>query len=282
VAVAEIRQRKGGDLDLPAWATNPLSKAQFDLADAWVNADWTTRRRLLTEPPPGLDREDIRTLAAVSCDRPALRQWLAILDAIDRDGTDTVLADIDAAARTASVLRDWISAPTWNASQAFLQAHPELREPATLAVLEQWSDQNDTARQHLAILRLIAQVPAGDVFDAILDSTDARDLLFRVARLGDSTLIAETWIAAPSLASHSFAAPLTIALRRALAETAGNTTHNEATDEIRQAALTAATAATERELRETRTLLRGLSRTRDDRVEMLNLIAAAFSAEERS
>jgi hypothetical protein len=283
-AIAEARQairaalREFGpaaDGDLPSWATTEFTDALIDQATAWMAADWTARRRLLTPPAGDGDRDPLRALAAVYCDQVALHEWVSILDAIDRDGIDVVLAELDTADTIARNLQEWISTPTWNASQTHLAAHPELRDPATLATLEQWSGAN--ARRHLAILRLVAHLPAGDVFDAALDPTDARDLLFATARLGDGDLVAEAWFAADALAGHPFAGPLAVALHRALT----NALTDDSTDDsytIQQAAADAHGAATEQEKRDTHALLRTLARIRDDRAEPLARIAGAFRA----
>ena len=157
----------------------------------------------------------LRTLVALYCDRPALQEWVDVLADIDARGQHAVFADMNAATTAADLVRGWFTTPSWNASQAFLLAHPELREPDSLTVVEQWSG-DQTVRQHLAILHLVEHLPVGAVFDAVLDPTDARDLLLDTARTGDPQLVAEVWFAAPHLANHTFAGPLAVALYRAL------------------------------------------------------------------
>jgi hypothetical protein len=212
----------------------------------------------------------LRVLSTVYCDLPELQHWLDVFDAIDARGRDVVFAEMDAVQATVSLLQGWISAPSWNASQAFLAGHPALRGPEALVTLENWSG-DDLARQHLAILRLTEHVPAGDVFDAILDPTDAHQLLLRVARTGSAELITEAWYATPHLAADPLAATLTAALVQALSNQA------DYPDDIDQALRAAAEAASTSERCDTLTLLRTLATTRDDRAEQLHRIAAAIA-----
>jgi hypothetical protein len=245
----------------------------INLANDWIAANWPQRQQILTAPDMPTDRDLPGVLAAVYCDRPELQQWLDIIDDIDdidARGRDIVFAEMDATQATVSLLQGWISTPSWNASQAFLARHPALRAPETLAALESWSV-DDVIRQHLAILRLTEHVRAGEVFDAILDPTDARQLLLRVARTGSAELIAEAWYATPHVAADPFAATLAVALVQALSDEAGYP------DEINQALPAATATASTSERRDTLTLLRALATTRDDRAEQLHRIAAAIA-----
>jgi hypothetical protein len=107
------------------------------------------------------------------------------------------------------------------------------------------------------------------VFDAILDPTDAHQLLLRVARTGSAALIAEAWYATPHIAADSFTAALAVALIQALSDEA------DYPDEIDKALRAAAASISKR--RDTLTLLRTLATTRDDRGEQLHRIAAAIT-----
>jgi hypothetical protein len=66
------------------------------------------------------------------------------------------------------------------------------------------------ARPYLAILRLTEHVPVSDVFDAIIDPTDAHQLLLRVARTGSAELVTEAWYATPHIAAAPFASPIAL------------------------------------------------------------------------
>jgi hypothetical protein len=259
----------------PSWATTPIPEPVINLADGWITADWSLRRLILNGPDMLIDRAMLRVLSVVNCDRPELREWLDIANDIDARSRDVVLAEMDTAYAAMSLLRDWISSPSWNASQAFLTGHPTLRGPGAVAALQTWSG-DEVARQHLAILRLTEHVPTGDVFDAILDPTDAHQLLLRVARTGSAELIVETWYATPHIAADPFAAALTVALVQALS----NNTDNTDLDHVLR---TAAAAASTSERRDTLTLLRTLATTRDDRAEQLHRLATALTpTDERS
>lgn len=257
-------------MPFPSWATTPISEAVINLANGWIAADWSQRQQILTRLDMPTDGDMLRVLSAVYCDHPELQQLLEVVDDIHDRGRDAVFAEMDAAHATVSLLQDWISTPSWNASQAFLTGHPALRGPEAAAALERWSG-DDVARQHLAILRLTEHVPAGDVFDAILDPTDARQLLLRVARSGSAELFAEAWYATPHLAADPFAATLAAALVQILSDEA------DYPDDLDHALRAAAEAASASERRDTLTLLRTLASTRDDRAQQLHRIAAAIT-----
>jgi hypothetical protein len=233
-------------------------------------ADWSQRQQILTGPDMPTDRDVLCVLSAVYCDYPDLQQWVDVVKDIDARGRDVVFAEMDADQATVSLLGDWMSTPSWNASQAFLAAHPALRAPEALVTLEEWNG-DELARQHLAILRLTEHVPAGEVFDAILDPTDARQLLLRVARTGSAELIAAALYATPHIAADPFARTLAAALVQALSDEA------DYPDDIDQALLAAVATASTSERRDTLTLLRTLITTRDDRTEPLHRIAAAIT-----
>ncbi|MBV9312164.1 MAG: hypothetical protein JO100_00200 [Pseudonocardia sp.] len=257
--------------DLPIWATLALSDELVDLADSWMSGEWPERRRILTDQRHLVDRCALRALATVYCDRPALREWLDLLDAIDQDGPETVISAMDSTHATMKLVSEWISTPSWNASQAFLTQYAELCRPEVHAALERLSG-DPTARQHLAILRLVTHMPAGAVFDAILDPTDARELLFTVARRGSAEEITEVWFATPRLGKDPFAGPLATALIYVLGDDPDGHL-----DDIDEAAGAAVEAASTRDRRDVLALLSSLARTRNDRAGTLTRIEAAFT-----
>jgi hypothetical protein len=249
----------------------PLPTELIDLANAWIAGDWPERRKILTDQDQPVDAVTLSALATVYCDRPGLRQWLDLRCAIDADGEDAVLPALDTGHATINLVREWITTSSWNASQAFLHAHAELRRPDVHAALERLGD-DEVARQHLAVLRLGERVPAGAVFDAIIDPGDARELLLTIARRGNAQDIAEVWFAAPPIATDSLTGPLAVALFLALSDDVD--TH---LNEIDQATGAAAAAASTRDRRDVLTLVAALSRTRDDRAGVIDRISSAFT-----
>jgi hypothetical protein len=146
---------------------------------------------------------------------------------------------------TVSLLQGWISTPSWNTSQAFLAGHPALHGPEAVLALEKWSG-DAVARPYLAILRLTEHVPAGDVFDVIIDPTDAHQLLLRVAhrqRTRHRSLVRNSTHCCRPVRHN-----LTAALIQALRDQA------DYPDEIDQALRTLAEAASTSERRDTLTL----------------------------
>ncbi len=262
--------------EFPPWATTPIPDSLIDVANEWISAQtWAQRRQILTGPAANVDRSAVAALTALHCDNLTLQELAATLADLDIRGPELVfaeLADVDAAM---SLLREWIDTPTWNASQRFLAEHPQLAsEPQITAALEQLGG-DSVVRQHLAILRLVAHLPASDIYDAILDPTDARDLLLRAARSADAGLLTELWFAVPHLTEHPFAGPLTVALISAL--TGSETETGDTLNRIEETAATAVEQASAAERRDTRALLRILASNRDDRIRLLGPIIRAFA-----
>jgi hypothetical protein len=109
-----------------------------------------------------------------------------------------------AAERHQDLLSGWLDTPTWTVSRRYLRDHPDLladtRTEATLAA----GAGDDVIRQHLAIVRLATTMSLDEVYDAVLDTTDATDTALAALDAGDLDRLVELWYAAPALGKVPF------------------------------------------------------------------------------
>jgi hypothetical protein len=146
----------------------------------------------------------------------------------------------------------------------------EWRIPA--AVLNQASNEPG-AQQHLAILELAADLPIPEIFDAILDPADARDLLITIAATANANHLRSLWFASPHLSEHAFAGPFAIALLGALTTPDGE----PVPEQVAHAAQQASAAATDHErhaaLRALRTLTAALGGHHETITQLANTLS---------
>ena len=211
-----------GPASLPVWATTELPDDVVDLLNEMLAAPtWADTAEILsTERAAALftdaDRNVRTALAALYSDRPALTDLLSVLTDIDEHGRDAVLGELTAGEAHARLLTGWLDTPTWTESRRYLRQHPGLLDdPRTAAVLETGSG-DPVLRQHLAIARLAASMPLDEVYDIVLDTTDAQDAALAALDADDLGRIAEIWHAAPHLARTPFTGPYLGAVLAAL------------------------------------------------------------------
>ena len=127
-----------------------------------------------------------------------------------------------------------MATPTWTESRTFLTEHRAalLAEP-TLNLLA--ATDNDTARQHDAILSLTTQLPDEQVYALITDPGQAEDAALDAIETGNLPLLAAILTAAPSFQER----PVTWSLSAAVLLLAQDETH-----QARQVAQHAAEQAT--------------------------------------
>jgi hypothetical protein len=143
-------------------------------------------------------------LAGLYSDNPLLLDLLDLLDSADEQGLDPVLDDACAAERHADLLRGWLDTPTWTASRQYLGAHFELlRDERTAAMLAAGGG-DPVVRQHLAITRLAPVLGLDEVYDIVLDTSDAATAALAGIDTGTLAQVAEIWHAAPQLARTPF------------------------------------------------------------------------------
>ena len=265
--------------ELPPWVTTPIPDRAVELVNTWLSAPaWLDQERILTEhveqlTHPG-NRVAIDALAALHADNGKLDFLRQVIADIGARGSEPVLAEIRATGAHATLIHDWIAAPTWSASQRFLTEHPELlADPFTAELLESMRG-DPAAEQHLAIIRLAGNVPLPEIFDAVLDPTDARDLFLKITESGDADRIRNLWFAAPQLAQDPFAGPFAAALVTALtADGVDEETRATAQELIEEAAHN----ATDRDRRDALAQLRRLATNRPDRAATVNELARVLA-----
>jgi tetratricopeptide (TPR) repeat protein len=200
--------------DPPQWITVDVPDQIVDILNQLMNAaTWRQRAPMLRASGADVFWTDTghsaRTaMAALHGDSAALVAILSVLDAATQFGLDHVLDEVCAAEQHDELLTAWIDTPTWPASRRHLRDHPDLlTDPRTIAMLEGGAN-DQTYRQHLAIVRLHdAGMDLDDIYDVIADASDAADAALAALDRADIARLTELWSVAPHLSGHSFLAP---------------------------------------------------------------------------
>jgi hypothetical protein len=196
--------------DRPPWAVAELPGEVVDLLNELLaTPTWNRAAALLREQRAAvLFADQARparvALAALYADNERLLDLLSILDSADDQGLEPVLEELCAAEEHGALLRAWLNTPTWTASRQFLSHHPGLlgaeRTQATLAA----GSGDPVIRRHLAIARLAATMSLDEVYDIVLDPSDAAAAVLDAVSRGDMDMVAEIWHAAPHLGDVQF------------------------------------------------------------------------------
>ena len=118
---------------VPSWTR--LTDEHIHTVTQWVEAEtWAESRNYFQDHADELLAEvTFIALEEISLTSPG--EWIAqrrdMLRAIREHGPDIVYQEI----MLIDTLREWISAPDWDTSQAFLEIHPELIAPKVCAIL---------------------------------------------------------------------------------------------------------------------------------------------------
>ncbi len=229
--------------DLPDWITVDIDDRDDELLNAWFSLrNWADRCEFLRSHWTVLANDHTRALVTTTrdlnphtADRFITLANLILL--VKAEGLENVLSDLIAQDAANTLVTAWVAKSTWTESQRFLQQHPELRtNQRHMNVLAERND--PTLYQHLAILALTRHYPINEVYDAVVDLTDARDLLLAVVADGDPDLVRAMWMASPLLRGDDFAAPFAVAVIHALADDTPSEKLTIATQEAKAAAST--------------------------------------------
>ena len=164
---------------LPIWASAPLPEEHLDLVNAYAQAtDWPTAQAVLNDHREILTSPQFPTtltaLAGLYLTNPVPGQLLRLLAEIDESGIDTAFTLRHADHQRHALLAAWINTPTWPESlDYYRQHHTDLTAADTRAILASIDD--DTARQHLAILDLTGVMPPEQVYSLVTDPAAAED-----------------------------------------------------------------------------------------------------------
>ncbi len=185
-AVRSLAQELGPAGDLPVWAAADIPEAHVDLVNAYARvANWAAEQAALDAQreifvSPGF-RTTLQALAALYPANPVPGQLLALLDEIDEAGIDAVFARRLADHHRRALLDAWIGTPTWTESRDFLRQHQSaLTEEESIEILA--SAEDDTSRQHLAILDLTSVLPDERVYQLVTDAAAAEDAALDASR----------------------------------------------------------------------------------------------------
>jgi hypothetical protein len=194
----------------PAWVTAATPDEIIETVNrVAAQSSWQDRAAVLRSPdssglftPAGrLARE---ALAALHSDKPAVFAVLRVLADVDERGPDAVLDELCADERLRDRVFAWINTPTWTASRRYLLANPDLLcDPRTEPLLAGYGG-DAVARRHLAIARLAGRLPLEEVYDVVVDATDAIEAALAALDRIDLDQLTEVWHAAPHLARLPF------------------------------------------------------------------------------
>ncbi|MGH3935294.1 MAG: hypothetical protein ACRDS1_10020 [Pseudonocardiaceae bacterium] len=191
---------------LPVWASAPLPDAHLDLVNAYAQADgWPSARAVLHDDGEILTSPQFRTtltaLAGLYLTNPVPNDLLGLLDEIDESSIENAFTVRDADYQRRALLNTWINTPTWAESlDYYRQYHTELTTADTRTILASVDD--DTARQHLAILDLTGVMSAEQVYSLVTEADAAEDAALSAIEQGDLSLL-ETIATAATTALHT-------------------------------------------------------------------------------
>jgi tetratricopeptide (TPR) repeat protein len=194
----------------PAWVTAATPDEITKIIDRVVAApSWQDGAAILRSPaandlftPAGQATRE--ALAALQGDKPGVLAVLRVLADIHERGLDTVLDGLCADERHRDRVLSWVNTATWTASRGYLLAHPDLLgDPRTGRVLAEYGG-DAVARRHLAIARLAGHLPLEEVYDVVVDETDAIEAALAALDRADLDQLTEIWHAAPHLGRQPF------------------------------------------------------------------------------
>ncbi|MGH3811997.1 MAG: hypothetical protein ACRDUV_06010, partial [Pseudonocardiaceae bacterium] len=179
---------------LPVWASAPLPDVHLDLVNAYDQTDdWPAAQAVLNDHGEILTSPQFRTtltaLAGLYLTNSVPGQLLRLLDEIDESGIETAFARRHADSQRSALLTAWINTPTWTESLDYFRQHQtDLTTADTRTILAGVDD--DTARQHLAILDLTGVMPAEQVYSLVTDASAAEDAALDAIERADFTRLA--------------------------------------------------------------------------------------------
>jgi hypothetical protein len=197
----------------PAWAIADIPEGVIEIINEAVAAPtWAEAANVLRSPEAGAlfapaGRRARAVLTVLHSDKPQVVTVLQVLDDIDDRGLDAVLDQLCADEQHRNKVLDWLRTPDWTDSRNHLNTHRDLlTDPRTGTLLAQLSGDRE-ARRHLAIVRLAAGRSLDEVYDIVLDRTDAEDAALAAIDTADLDLLTEIWHASLHLPRQPFLAP---------------------------------------------------------------------------
>jgi hypothetical protein len=145
-----------------------LTPEQLGAVTSWIGTGtWAESRQYFTEHLSQLSSDatfSVLDELALAAPGDVISAHRTLLDAILRDGLTAAYQPLlaQAAPTLSQTVRQWVATPTWEASQAYLEDHPELLGAGFAATLAELPEDNPdtTVAIHRALLAL-AGTPAG-------------------------------------------------------------------------------------------------------------------------
>jgi len=161
---------------MPGWIH--LTDDHINTVIGWINTGtWAESQRYFRDHSSQLLADAAPTVLgelALTASEDLIRQHRDLLEAVREHGLDAAYRPLLAS----ETLREWITAPSWEASRAFLHDHPELLDeeiPGLLANLTK--DPEPALIVHQALLTL-ARTPAGvdGAYESLEDTQSLQDM----------------------------------------------------------------------------------------------------------
>jgi hypothetical protein len=255
--------------DAPAWATANIPEQLLDGIAA-----------LQTARDPQAYHAAIRRLHELCAD-PAITAALAALSDLRPDlplvetavavttlardiGLDSLLTDLDRRSERAALISRWLDAESWATSYRLLRDHPALTDDPAIIDELYHGFTGAHAHRHAVILRLAGHYPVQQIYDALLDPTDAADLLHDAILTAEPEAIQLLWQLTDHISRDPFLSPLAAAV---VAVYTGNPT------DARTLAATAGTAADQRARQTAARLMRNRADQDTDHADLLRSLA---------
>jgi anaphase-promoting complex subunit 5 len=191
------------DPRLPRWAVTPVPDGDLKVIVRWAaRRGWPDVEALLGEHADALGQQNFRTSLSVVSELfpgdPAPPSLAAFLADIDRQGLETVLASGRTAQAAAELLTAWVATATWEESASFLREHvAELTAADVRELLA--SHEDETSRQHLAVLELADRLPLDEVYQVVTDAPTATERALDAVEAGDTGQLNRILAAAPGI-----------------------------------------------------------------------------------
>ncbi|HZM79600.1 MAG TPA: tetratricopeptide repeat protein [Candidatus Limnocylindrales bacterium] len=262
--------------DMPAWATATIPEALLQAITALQSAtDRAAYRTAVSQLHILCQQSEMATalsaLTELRPDHDAVRDAAALVADANEMGIDGVLTDFDRSQDRLELVEQWLDAGSWADSYRFLRAHPALLNDSDVIEVLMSDFAGPHAERHAIILLLARAYRLSQIFDALLDPTDAEELILAAIATGDPETIQLLWQLTEHISRHPVLSPLAAAVITAYAD-------DGEPDEATTLAAAAGQEASEPLRRDIERRLRARAAHDPDRADLLNQLADAVQA----
>ncbi|HET8683563.1 MAG TPA: hypothetical protein VFM54_17100 [Micromonosporaceae bacterium] len=201
----------------PEWAATPIPEdllsAIGDLRGAGERSARHAAIRRLHQVCADPDaRAALTALADLRPDLDLVTFAATLLNTANEVGVDTLIADLDRQQDLAALVAEWLATANWAESYRFLRSHPALTSNPGVVEHLMRTGADDRSRRHTSILLLARVFPLQQIYDAILDPTDAADLLLTAVASADADTVRLLWQLTEHISRDPALSPLAAAL----------------------------------------------------------------------